>query len=141
MAKKRNCRYSKWNPAPLGTTLLVNSNGYKYLMVKVAEPGKWMYQHRHAMEQKLGRPLQRGELVHHLNHDRLDNRPENLEVMSSTEHNQLHCGKGDRWSKKYERCIRCGRTDKRHASRGRCMKCYNDDTWAKIREERKTRKT
>ena len=47
-------------------------------------------EHRWVMEQFLGRPLKRDEQVHHLNGNRLDNRIENLIVMSNRDHHLLH---------------------------------------------------
>lgn len=42
------------------------------------------------MEQMLGRSLKPGEVVHHINGDTLDDRPENLQLMNSNEHSRLH---------------------------------------------------
>jgi len=43
----------------------------------------YVFEHRLVMEQKIGRFLGPHEVVHHINHKRDDNRPENLELFDS----------------------------------------------------------
>jgi hypothetical protein len=64
----------------------VIASRYRYIKVN----GRKVAEHRYVMEQELGRTLRADEQVHHKNHDRLDNRPENLEVVSSAEHGLRH---------------------------------------------------
>jgi len=62
-------------------------DGYMWVQYKKS---KWKLEHRFIMEQILGRELSHTELVHHKNGDTLDNRVENLSVMSRANHALLH---------------------------------------------------
>jgi hypothetical protein len=55
-----------------------------------ASKGGYVREHRVVAEKMIGRQLRRGEIVHHKNGDRSDNRVENLEVMTMSEHLRLH---------------------------------------------------
>ncbi len=58
-----------------------HSSGYRVVTVD----GRRGMEHRFIMEQMLGRFLWPDETVHHKNGDRLDNRPENLELWSKAQ--------------------------------------------------------
>ena len=51
---------------------------------------KECYEHRIVMERHIGRKLRRDEHVHHKNHNRKDNRIQNLELMNNREHHRYH---------------------------------------------------
>lgn len=54
------------------------------------EDGRKVVEHRYIMEQHLGRKLESYEVVHHINGNHNDNRLENLQVMTWSEHSKLH---------------------------------------------------
>lgn len=51
--------------------------------------GKTVLVHRLVMEQYLGRKLLTAEHIHHINSDKRDNRIENLQIVSNSEHQKM----------------------------------------------------
>lgn len=71
------------------------SGGYKFILSR-NHPNKdangYVKEHRLVMEKHLGRYLAREEIIHHINENKLDNRLENLMVLSRKEHRKIHAG-------------------------------------------------
>jgi hypothetical protein len=60
-------------------------NGYEVRDVKKNGKKRTILHHREVMEKILGRPLLQHENVHHMNGNRADNRPENLELWNTSQ--------------------------------------------------------
>ncbi|MCL4419167.1 HNH endonuclease [Patescibacteria group bacterium] len=86
----------RWNPDAWYVM-----KGYKYIKAPKGHPhaihraGKhrnawYIAEHRLVMEQKIERYLLPTEIVHHINHNRLDNRPENLELAKNQKEHFNH---------------------------------------------------
>ena len=46
--------------------------------------------HRVLLENKLGRLLRKGEIAHHINEDKTDDRPRNIVLLTNSNHTGLH---------------------------------------------------
>jgi HNH endonuclease len=66
----------------------VNSQGYRI----VYRNGRRMTEHRAIAEDMIGRPLLLTEAVHHIDGNRLNNDPSNLQVMTRAEHDKMKEG-------------------------------------------------
>lgn len=84
MSRESRMKMSLARSMPLGSTFYNNG----YVIIKTQEG--WKQEHRVIMEGKLGRRLDGGEVVHHRNGNKTDNRVKNLRLMTDIEHTRLH---------------------------------------------------
>lgn len=71
----------------------VNKNGYRYVM----QDRKMVLEHRLVVEKYYSIKLKRSQAVHHKNHQRTDNRIENLEIMDRSTHARMHIMENRPW--------------------------------------------
>jgi len=83
----------------------VNKYGYR----RVRDPGqrRWRMEHVLVWEAQHG-PIPRGNELHHVNGDKLDNCIENLRLVTRLEHKRIHSGCILREAVWWKRCRKCG---------------------------------
>ena len=88
---------------------VVSKGDYNYAVVPEhpnATKDNYVLEHRIVMENYLGRLLTSGEVVHHVNGDRKDNRIENLKLLSRSDHARGHAIRGRKYVQL--KCPECG---------------------------------
>jgi hypothetical protein len=105
---------------------VIDSEGYVRVYVGPESSDKRIYQfhndycgsireHTLVMENHLGRPMEKGEVVHHIDGNKTNNKISNLQKMTVTEHNDCHAANDKLVMKLYkEGVIRYDRRKKRY---------------------------
>lgn len=79
---------------------IIKHGGYYEIMLPDypnVDKGGRIRLHRYFMEQKIGRLLKEGEVVHHIDRDKLNNSIDNLQLMTAYDHAILHLS--EKWTK------------------------------------------
>lgn len=101
------------------------SDCHGYMQVRKPGVARPFLAHRLAMEHALGRRLRRGEVVHHINENKRDNRIANLELLPSISVHRRHHGPGPASG---DRCA-CGAKAwmLRRNTAPMCRPCFNHE--------------
>lgn len=126
-SRPRGCFHGSKHPMWNGGRYLTTA-GYAYIWMPThprANKQGYIFEHIVVAEKKIGRLLLPGELIHHENEIRSDNRPENLHVWTKQQHQQHHMGLNGKPSQRKKRhCVDCGVLVKtRHLVSTRCFPC------------------
>lgn len=74
---------------PVGSVSIHNTHGERRAFLKIAQPNVWRLRARVVWEATHGK-IPRGRVIHHRDHDKLNDAPENLECLTRAEHVRAH---------------------------------------------------
>lgn len=96
VARRAGTNHYRWsNRAPR-----INFYGYRFVYApdhRSAGSDGYAREHTIVAERMIGRSLTADEVVHHVNGVKHDNRPENLQVLTRSEHSSLHQANAPTW--------------------------------------------
>lgn len=125
---KKFCSYACASAARQGIVRPASEIKSKYRTVQ--RNGMTYLEHRWVMEQHIGRRLETWEQVHHINHNRFDNRIENLMIVTQEEHALLHSE-----LPREKPCTECGRMFAPQKSRRRTAMTCGPACYGKLRSK------
>lgn len=126
--------FHKWNPKTIEEVENVkwrkNNHGYLVAIVN----GRSILKHRLVMEMMIGRKLLDEECVHHRDGNKMNNRPDNLEIIDRSFHTKMH----NSTTRKYKRGYSCNISDEGRRKRSETAKNNRQKSSARFEEKLKT---